>query len=55
MGLMDDSVKVIADGFIVFVGRHRVQSRIANEVVYRGGLWKSFTVCLYGYYKVKCM
>jgi hypothetical protein len=24
MGLMDHSVKVIADGFIVFVGRHHV-------------------------------
>jgi hypothetical protein len=34
MGLMDHSAKVIADGFIVFVGRHLVQSGIANEVVY---------------------
>ena len=33
MGLMDLSVKVIADGFTMFVGRYRVQSWIANEVV----------------------
>jgi len=50
MGLMDHSVKVIADGFVVFVGRHRVQSQIANEVVYWGGLWNAFAVCLCGYY-----
>jgi len=38
MGLMAHSVKIIADGFTVFVGRCCVHSWIANEVVYIHGL-----------------
>jgi len=34
MRLLYHSVKIIADGFTVFVGRRCVKSRIANEVVY---------------------